>query len=121
MDEIAETIYQQLGGRGFSLMIGMVPQILVRSDEEKAEITATFRWKAHAKEGRNFMEVTLVLALDTYRVTFGRMSGGKWTRQDPVEDVYCEDLQPLFERMTGLVTIPPVVIMDGCEFRPWPD
>jgi hypothetical protein len=113
IEQIAKQIYIQLGGPGFSGMIGMVSPILVRDDRKKAEITAIFRWKAKALGGLNFMEVVLVLASDTYRVTFGRIHGGTVTRQKPIEDVYCEDLNPLFEQTTGLATIPPVVIMNS--------
>ena len=113
IEQIAKQIYIQLGGQGFSGMIGMVSPILVREDRKKAEVTATFRWKAKALGGLNFMEVVLVLASDTYRVTFGRIHGNTVTRQKPIEDVYCEDLNPLFETTTGLATIPPVVIMNS--------
>lgn len=110
--QIANTIFQQLGGRGFSCMIGMITPILVQSDHEKAEVTALFRWKAKSREGIQAMTVTLVQALDTYRVTFGRPSAkGFIPLLGPFDDVYCEDLQPLFERSTGLTTIPPIVLL----------
>ncbi len=72
---IAKTIYIQLGGTGFSRMIGMLTPLLVSEDSDKAEVTATFRWRARSKGGVNLMAVTLVQALDTYRVQFGRIHG----------------------------------------------
>lgn len=111
--EIARTIFQQLGGRGFSLMIGMSAPIQVQDDIEHAEVSAYFQWKAPSLDGLQAMRVTLVLALDTYRVTFGRFQASTFApATTPIDDVYCEDLQPLFEKTTGLVTIPPVIIIE---------
>ena len=113
---IAETIYQQLGGKGFSMMIGMDFPILVSVDKKTGNVTAAFRWRAHAKDGLNLMEVTLDEGLDTYCVTFGSLRKGETKRQPMLEDVYCEDLQPLFEQTTGLVTIPPrVIVVDNTK------
>jgi len=106
---IAHTIYIQLGGAGFSSMIGMIQPVLVKDDEEKAEVRATFRWRAKAKDGLNFLEVTLVMSGDYYRVQFGRIGKQEVTRQPIHEEVYADELNPLFEQITGLITIPPVV------------
>lgn len=106
---IAHAIYIQLGGAGFSSMIGMIQPVLVKDDTEKTEVRVTFRWRAKAKDGLNFMEVTLVMARDTYRVQFGRIGQKEVTRQPVHPEVYADELHPLFELTTGLITIPPVV------------
>lgn len=106
---IVETIYQQLGGKGFAMMIGMNFPILVSEDKKTGNVTATFRWRAHANDGINLMKVTLDEGKDLYRVTFGRFRGVEATRQPTLKGVYCEDLRPLFEKTTGLATILPHV------------
>lgn len=118
LQEIASTIYQQLGGAGFSMMIGMKSPILVSEDPKLCEVTATFLWKAHAKNGLNCLEVTLVLSSDTYRVAFGKIKNGSVvSRTKPIEDVYCEDLHSLFQQATGLITIPPRIYINGIEIQ----
>lgn len=110
---IANTIFAQMGGNGFARMVGLVNPYLVRNDEEKAEITVTFRWKAKGKDGLNFVEVTLVEALDTYRMTFGRLTVKNIRHIDPIDDVYCDQLQSIFRDVTGLEPgLPVVYIME---------
>jgi hypothetical protein len=116
---IAATIFQQLGGQGFARMIGLRSPILVRENKELCEITAVFQWKARAIDGVNFLEVTLVEALDTYRMVFGKVTGQKVIRQAPIEDVYCDQLQELFESRTGLIAELPRVIFE-CGFTDLP-
>gem|GEM_PF-5061538 len=108
---IAHAIYVQLGGAGLSSMIGMIQPVLIKDDPEKVEVRVTFRWQAKAKDGLNFLEVTLVMARDTYPVQFGRIGKQEVTRQPIHEEVYADELNPLFEEITGLITIPPVVIL----------
>ena len=116
VDRVCMEIYTQLGGGGFSKMIGMETPIYGMDDKKKAEISAIFRWKAKSKDGLNVMRVTLVLAKDTYRVSFGTVRGDTMNWKGQVfEDVYCEDLHPQFERVTGLITIPPRVIINGVD------
>jgi len=107
---IVETIYQQLGGKGFAMMIGMNFPILVSEDKKTGNVTATFRWRAHANDSLNLMEVTLDEGKDLYRVTFGSLRGGEAKRQPTLKDIYCEDLRRIFEQTTGLATILPRVI-----------
>jgi len=118
---IAVTIFQQLGGQGFARMIGMRTPILARENKELCETTATFQWKAQATDGLNFLEVTLVESSDTYRMTFGKVTGLKVARQTPIEDVYCDQLQEIFESRTGLITeLPRVVFEYGFTDLPGP-
>ena len=105
--EIAQTIFMQLGGNGFARMVGLVNPYMFRNDKEKCEITVTFRWKAKSLENLNFVDVTYVEALDTYKMQFGRVHGMKVTRKEMLEDVYCEDLIQIFRSHTGLEVVPP--------------
>lgn len=105
--EIAQTIFMQLGGNGFAVMVGLVNPYMYRNDKEKCEVAVTFRWKAKCKGNLNFVEITYVEALDTYKMQFGRVYGTKETRGELMEDVHCEDLIPFFRSHTGLEVVPP--------------
>lgn len=117
VETIAHTILTQLGGAGFALMVGLINPVYAKEDKENAEISAFIRWRAKGNRNLNIMRVTLVLAKDTYRVTFGRVRGNKVMWSTTHDDVYCDDLVPLFESTTGLYTIPPRLIINGRDAK----
>jgi len=115
--QIVTTIFQQLGGQGFAVMVGLITPILFRIPCE-GEVTAIFRWKAKSTDGLNLLEVTYCEGPDTYRVTFGRITGRNVIRRQPLESVYCDMLAPLFRETTGLDVTPPTFIINGTEIKP---
>lgn len=91
--QVAETILQQLGGRGrLSAMLGANNFV---GDHN----SLTFRWKARSTwKG---LKVTLQ-GDDTYTLMFFRVRGGKTTLHTPIGQVYAEDLIRVCEHETGL-------------------
>ena len=89
--EIAEDILEQLGGRRFCVMVG-AKQLSV------TESGLAFRI------GRNSKGVSVVcvklLPSDTYEVRF---YGFQSEPKKIVTDVYCDELQRVFEENTGMV------------------
>jgi hypothetical protein len=95
-NEIATTIANQLAhGTGrLSIMIGAHSFSTSGRD-------LTFKFKSPAKNGANCCRITL-RGDDTYRVEFIRLRGVNFWAKGDFTDQYAEDLQPLFERETGL-------------------
>jgi hypothetical protein len=102
--EIATTILEQLGGRRFVAMTGARALTACQSG---------LRMKLPGnltRERINWVEVTLTPS-DTYAVTFAserRPRGKAWAERKELhtfEDVYCDQLVELFEKVTGLATI----------------
>lgn len=97
---IAESILAQLGGAQFCMMIGAKKPLLMldRNNERLGGLTVGFR--ARAKDGIKSIRVELMMD-DTYRVSFYGMAphfACKFTKSN----VYCDELQSLFEEITGL-------------------
>ena len=105
--EIAMTIIAQFGGRSFAKAIGLREPILVHSNPEKCEVTAIFHWRTESKGGFNTLSVTLVEALDTYRLVFGKAVGRGTIHNTPINDVYCDQLCDIFTFETGIPLIAP--------------
>lgn len=96
---IAKTIIEQLGGNRFAIMTGA--KHFVGGDN-----SLSFRLPGgggFAKGGINAVHVTLD-ASDTYTLVFSRVRGFKVTEIERVTDVYCDALQAVFTRATGLQT-----------------
>lgn len=94
---VATTILEQLGGPRFVHMTGARDLVGGRSE-------LRFRLPARlAKDGVNVVRIVLT-PMDVYTVETYRARGGKSTLVDTAEDIYAEDLQRVFTRMTGLVT-----------------
>ncbi len=88
---VAKEILNQLGGNQFRMMVGA--HNLVGSDNSLA-----LRFKGSRKWNALRVELT---PMDVYKVTFLKV-GPKTFKESIHEDVYNEDLIPLFERETGL-------------------
>jgi hypothetical protein len=100
--EIAETIYAQFGGRKAAAMIGM--HAMAFGTDESGNAYLSFKFKAGRKA--NYCKVTLN-AMDTYdmeiqKVSFGVSQGLKCKVVASHDGVYCDQLQDLFEKATGL-------------------
>jgi hypothetical protein len=100
LNPVARTILEQLGGNKFIVMTGA--KSFVQTDRALYMIIPMGPGR-----GRRMFRVELA-DNDTYRVRLSRLRPGK--RQPEVEtiaaqdDVYCDMLAAVFERMTGLRT-----------------
>lgn len=92
---VAKTILQQLGGNRFTVMTGA--KNYVGSDN-----TLSFRLP---KANRKINGVTIILEpSDTYKVEFVRIVKFERRVVETCENVYCDSLQDVFTRVTGLYT-----------------
>jgi hypothetical protein len=98
---VAETILQQLGGRRFIAMTGAKNFL-------GSQNALMFALPGGVFSKRINKVVIELEPSDTYRVKFcriGRRHGSLYCDVlDEHEDIYAEDLQSLFERVTGLRT-----------------
>lgn len=94
MNEIAQTIIDQLGGSKMFRMIG-VKRVGVGLD------SVTLHFVAKALEGINTISVVLD-PTDTYTVRFYRSTIKGSNLKYEVNDIYCDQLIDLIENKTGL-------------------
>jgi hypothetical protein len=93
--QIAATILEQLGGRGFRMMTGA-------KDFVAAECALHFRLPSNfAKHGINSVQVKLTAA-DDYTVTFAKVRGTSFKLIAIAKNVYAETLGETFREHTGL-------------------
>lgn len=99
MNTVAKTIIEQLGGNRFAVMTGAKNFVA-------GEYDVSFRLPGaggYCKNGIN--AVTIELAPDdTYTVEFSRIRGGSVTYIAKLYSVYCDQLQAVFSKETGLRT-----------------
>ena len=107
--EIANTIYQQLGGGRFVVMTGTKDMIAIENGLRMS--------LARNASKANRLEITLT-GMDTYSMKFYRFTpwrfstrGGKFTEYPEkittvkeYNGIYCDQLQELFTETTGLYT-----------------
>ena len=94
---IAQTILQQLGGNKFIVMTG-AKNFMDLGNGLSFKLPSNF-----ATNGINYVKVTLQPS-DDYTVEFGKLRGVKYTALKTVDGIYCDVLQDLFTRTTGLDT-----------------
>lgn len=97
--QVAKTILEQLGGGRLMAMTGAKNFV-------GGENFLSFKLPGgggFAKSGINFVRVVLD-PCDTYTVTFSRIRGSKVVEISTHGDVYCDQLQDVFETATGLFT-----------------
>lgn len=94
--EKAEIILQQLGGKGrLTAMIGAHTFVGAPGG------SVQFRFRAKAKDGINFVRVSLQ-SDDTYRLEMLRLSGiNSWHKAD-IAGLHAGDLRRIIENRTGL-------------------
>ena len=101
---IYETILQQLGGRRFQVMTGT--KNFVYDSKEPNFLRMDLQ---RNKSGANRLKITLD-ANDTYTMHFYKGSlckktfDYKMTKQQTFEGVYCDMLQDIFTKVTGMYT-----------------
>jgi hypothetical protein len=104
--QVAKTIYEQLGGRGFGLMVG-AKNLLSHSDQRGA---LSLRFKGSRKA--NYLKVTLT-DRDDYTLEFCKVGRYDFDKVETCEGIYADNLQEVFRRVTGLETRFPKIIMAG--------
>lgn len=99
--EIAHTILAQLGGRRFTSMTGAKDLLAIESGLQ-FKLPARF-----AKDGINCVRIVLDPS-DTYTVEFGKITRRQGLPHYAVlasyDETYCDQLEGLFEDVTGLKT-----------------
>jgi hypothetical protein len=93
--EIAKEILRQLGGSKFVVMTGSKNFV---SDNNKLTMQLT----TNALKAK-WLTITLD-ASDTYTMKFLKLKGSELTTLKEIEGVYCDQLQTLFTKYTGLYT-----------------
>jgi len=96
--QVSAIILQQLGGAGkVNAMLGR-PQMYYGTDAAGPYLSIKFKSPHH---GPNHVKITL-MPLDTYKVEFSKIHGCTVKSAGTYDDIYAEQLRPLFERVTGL-------------------
>lgn len=102
---IANDIYLQLGGRRFTILTGSRPDSIL--EDENGDLGLTFKLTRNASKA-NRMRVIYKAGEDLYTVIFYRLTRKGYdinlTEIKNVGGVYCDQLAPLFQEVTGLVT-----------------
>jgi len=93
-----KTTIQQLGGHRFIMMTGAKNFVF---DRKKNALT--FNIGRGAKDGVNFVKVRLN-GLDLYEVSFYRKWGTNFRLIGQENDLYFDQLQPIFTENTGFYT-----------------
>lgn len=97
--EVANTIYAQIGGGRFSMMTGA--KNFMALNEQLGGLS----FKLPRMSGIKVNYVKIVLnGSDLYDVTFGKIVKDKYTIISEHKDIYCDMLEDLFEKETGLYT-----------------
>lgn len=106
--QTAETVLAQLGGRQFLGMTGA--KDLTTVSDKLGGLALKLPQSAvrtFGPKGVNYVRITLDYS-DTYDLEFGKISKRKGVQQYAIvstfDNVYCDDLQDIFERETGLLT-----------------
>ena len=100
---VAQTILNQLGGRQFMGMTGAKGLTVV--DEKLGGLAMKLPQdvvRSLGPKGVNFVTVVLDYN-DTYCMTFAKVRGTKLDVVSYFDNMYCDDLQDIFERETGLL------------------
>jgi hypothetical protein len=95
--QIAETIFQQLGGNKIATMIGM-------KNRTYDDSGAMFRFSAKAMNKSNYCKIEYNYGSDDYTMIFGKIYGNDYKVIDTIEGLYAEDLEKVFGEKTGLAT-----------------
>lgn len=98
--EVATETLRQLGrGRVNALAVMTGAKHIMA--EDKGIGALRFRLPNNAKDGINFVRITLTPS-DTYHVEYGRVWGSKYTPIYSDDGIYCDTLADSFEARTGL-------------------
>lgn len=94
---IAETILEQLGGRKFCVMTG-AKHLMSYDNGLQIKLPSNF-----ATDGINVVRISLTPS-DEYSIEFGKLCGLNYKVLRTVDGIYCDMLQEVFTRYTGLDT-----------------
>ena len=94
---IAQTILSQLGGNKFLVMTG-AKNLCGHPDALSFKISSTM-----TRNKSNYVKVTLN-SNDLYDVTFNKIVKFNIKEISKHNDIFCEDLESLFQEETGLAT-----------------
>jgi hypothetical protein len=97
--EIAQVILSQLGGRKFTTMTGA--NNLCALNEQLGGLS--FKLPKFSGVKVNYVKIVLN-GKDLYDVEFGRIYGHKYTVISKHPDMYCDQIEELFQKETGLAT-----------------
>lgn len=99
-EQIINTMLMQLGGNRFFVMTGTKPQY---KDLSKDPLLAFKLARNNSKA--NYMKLTYIQGLDTYKLEFVRIHGMNEPKTiQEFEGLHAEDLQRVFTEVTGLNT-----------------
>lgn len=98
-DQVARTILEQLGGNRFVAMTGARNFLGI----EKGLSFQLPGGGGRVKAGVNNVQVILA-ADDTYKMYFSRRRGSSFKTVASHEGIYCDQLQEIFTKETGLYT-----------------
>ena len=95
---VVETILEQMGGNKFMVMTGARPVV-------HGPHMLTFKLPTNQSKA-NYLDVIHNPGKDLYTMTFRRVSNRGMDSKNLVEydDVYADQLQPMFEKVTGMYT-----------------
>jgi hypothetical protein len=100
--EVAEIIIQQMGGSG-RLKAMINAKQFIHGQDENGICHVSFRHMQGGPRGKgiNYTKITLAPS-DTYTVEFGYIRSPNYIVRSTHSDIYCDMLQELWERETGL-------------------
>ena len=99
--QVAETIKEQLGGSRFTSMTGA--KGFLADDEQMGALSFHLpRQRGFVRNGINHVKIVLTWK-DLYDITFSRI-GRTVQVVEKATDIYCDELQDCFTRVTGLAT-----------------
>lgn len=93
--EIAKTILSQMGGNRIVVMVGAKSLLAIENG-------LSFRFMR--SNGMNCVRIVLDEGADLYNMEFLSVHGGTSKQKAYHEGVYCDQLNEIFEKETGLVT-----------------
>jgi hypothetical protein len=107
--QVARITIEQMGGVGsLKLMLGAT-SFTSHSDEGRGGVSFRFKGSNRA----NYVKVVLS-AMDTYTLRFGKVGKYHFDIIDFVEDVYNDQLDEVFYRVTGLeIKLPRIHVMEN--------
>ena len=94
-NQIATTIYDQLGGNRFAVMTGSKNFIA-------GEKSLSMKLSRNSSKS-NYLRITLN-AMDLYDIEFISIRGASMKTKHSFDGVYCDQLVSIFESTTGLYT-----------------
>lgn len=97
--EVAETILSQIGGRRFITMTGAKNFVAINQGLQ-LDLPKT---PHYVRDGISRLHIVLT-PMDEYKITAYKIRGMKVTEISVTDGVYCDQLEEVFTRLTGLDT-----------------